>query len=413
MPRRRDGRGGRARQPRRFLNWKVVLGVALSAALLYYALHDVHFAEVYREIRTADPWLFLGAVFGATVIYVIRAWRWKPILEPIKPGTGFRPRFASVTIGFMGNNLLPARMGEFARAYALSRLEAVPVTSSLASLVVERLFDGIALIVFLVVAMANPDFPSVGSIAGQDVGRAVRVLGVLLAVLTGLLLALALWPTQAARATERFAARVLPASLRRPVIDVMEAFLRGVVAIRHPGLVLRAAAWSALLWFVGAVAYWLGFLAFDIHVPFAAAIFLQSLVSLFVSAPSAPGFFGLFEAGARIGLVDVFGVEANKAVGFAIGFHMGGFVPVTVIGLYYAWRLGISWREVEESEERVEEAVEAETGIDPLEEDVAERLEADPASGPPGPRDPGAGHRGSGGEDAAWPRDDAGGAPEG
>ncbi|HWV56695.1 MAG TPA: lysylphosphatidylglycerol synthase transmembrane domain-containing protein [Longimicrobiales bacterium] len=375
MPLNSDG-GGRVRsRPRRFLNWKVLLGVGLSAGLLYYALRDVHFADVFREIRTADPLLFLAAVTAATVIYVVRAWRWKPILEPVKPGTRFRPRFACVSIGFMGNNLLPARMGEFARAYSMSRLEGIPVTSSLASLVVERLFDGMALVAFLLVAMAHPDFPDMGLVAGVSMGRWIAGVGAVLAVVAGLLLSLALWPAQAARGVERLVARLLPARLGRAVIEVLEAFLSGVVAIRHPGLVVRAALWSVVLWLLGALSFWLGFLAFDIHVPFTAAIFLQSLVSLFVSMPSAPGFFGLFEAAARVGLVDVFGVDAASAVGFAIGFHMGGFIPITVIGLYYVWRLGISWRDVEQSEEIVEEAVESAAGVEPLVEDVLPPLD--------------------------------------
>ncbi|HEX6589257.1 MAG TPA: lysylphosphatidylglycerol synthase domain-containing protein, partial [Longimicrobiales bacterium] len=102
----------------------------------------------------------------------------------------------------------------------------------------------------------------------------------------------------------------------------------------------------------------------DIHVPFVAAVFLQSLVALGVSLPSAPGFFGLFESFAKVGLVQVFGVDPARAVGFAIGFHIGGFVPITLVGLWYAWRIGLSRSDVVHGEEIVEEDVEAEARHD-------------------------------------------------
>jgi hypothetical protein len=80
--------------------------------------------------------------------------------------------------------------------------------------------------------------------------------------------------------------------------------------------------------------------------------------------PAAPGFFGVWEGAARLVLVEMWAVEVNKALGFAIGFHIGGFVPVTLIGLYYAWRLGLSLSDVKESDAVVEHAVEAGNGPD-------------------------------------------------
>ena len=108
-----------------------------------------------------------------------------------------------------------------------------------------------------------------------------------------------------------------------------------------------------------AASYYLAFLSFGIReVPFSGAVFLQSLISLAVAIPSSPGFFGPFEAAARVGL-GLWDVPVEKAVSFAVGYHIAGFIPVTVIGIYYVWRLNLSWREVRHSEETVEEDVES------------------------------------------------------
>ena len=343
---------------RRRLDWKVGIGLALSAAALYWAFHDVDFSLVVRHGSEADPLLFGAAVFMATALFYIRAVRWHWLLEPIQPGIGYRPRLAATCIGFMANNLLPARVGEFVRAYALGRITGVKVSAAFGSLVVERLLDGIMVVGFFFAAMAAPGFPD--TVGGGNIAIAARVMLGVISALAVILVAIVLRPAAAVRVGRAIAERVLPEAFRRPVVDAFEALVHGFSVLRSPRLMLLSLVWSALLWFAGAVSFWLGFLAFGIDAPFVAAVFLQSLVALGVSLPSAPGFFGLFESFARLGLVQVFGIDAALAVGFAIGFHIGGFIPITLIGLWYTWRLGISRAEVMHSEEIVETEVEIE-----------------------------------------------------
>ncbi|HUH12836.1 MAG TPA: lysylphosphatidylglycerol synthase transmembrane domain-containing protein [Longimicrobiales bacterium] len=342
----------------RLLSWRAVLGIVISVVLLYFAFRGVDGGEVAREVARADPFLFLLAAAAATAVFVIRAWRWKPLLQPLAR-TGFRNRFAATTIGFMANNLLPARVGEFVRALALTRLESVSLSGSFASLVVERLFDGVVIVGLLVLAMALPDFPGGDAFGGRDLrAYGLTLLAVFLAAV-GMLALMVTRPTRAVRTTERVLRAFLPASLHRPLVDALRAFLGGLGVLREPALLGRIALWSVFLWLFNALGFWLAFRAFGIDVGITAALFLQSVVSLAVAVPSAPGFFGVWEYAAREGLA-LWGVPAAKAVSFAVGFHIAGFIPVTVIGLYYAARLGVSWRDMGASEEVVESAVEAE-----------------------------------------------------
>jgi uncharacterized protein (TIRG00374 family) len=345
---------GRARR----VDWKGAVGILLGALLLVYSLRGVPLAEVLHEIRRANPFLFLASIAMATAPILVRTWRWRALLEPVRKDTRFRSRWRASMIGFMANNVLPARIGEFARAYALSRMEPIPVVASFGSLVVERLLDGMVVVGFFFLAMSLPGFP-LAEAGGARFALAARSVLILMAVAGIVLLGMVVWSTRTVAVVERVAGRVLPASFRRPVVDGLRAFLSGLAALRQPRLVVRAVFWSVGVWLVNTYAFWLGFRAFGIDVPFSAALFLQSLVALAVALPSAPGFFGLWEAAARVGLHEIWGVELEKALGFAIGFHMGSFLPVTVLGLYYAWRLGISFGEVERSEDVVETAIES------------------------------------------------------
>ncbi|MGH7578379.1 MAG: lysylphosphatidylglycerol synthase transmembrane domain-containing protein [Longimicrobiales bacterium] len=360
--RRRERRGGSL--ARVFLDWRALLGIAISFGLLYYAFRDEDLGLIASEIRRADPLLLLIATALATFIFWIRAWRWRAILEPVSKNTTFRSRFAGVTIGAMGNNLLAARAGEFARAYAFSRMEPVSIVASFSSLVIERLFDGIFLVVFLFLAMTLPGFPPFQVSGDVPYVTGARILIFLIALTFGSLFLMALWPDRFVARFEAVITRILPAKLRRPIIDALEAFLVGVSSLRDPKLILRATFWSAVVWTVNALGFWVAFHAFGMDLPLSAGLFFTSCISLAVSAPSGPGFIGVYQAAAEFVLVTLWGQEAAKALALSIGFYISAFIPVTLIGLFYAYRLGLTLSRVARTEEAVEVAVERETGVD-------------------------------------------------
>ena len=341
------------------LDWKAILGIAISVGLLWWAFKDQDFAKIVAEVKLANPFWFLAAAAAATMVFWPRAWRWKTLLEPVSPGTTFRSRFRATCIGFMGNNLLPARVGEFARVFALSRMERVPIVRGLGSLVIERLFDAVFVVGLLFVALSLPGVPDISTVRGANWTAIANTLAILIAIAFVLGILLVLFPQRSVAVFERYVARLLPKSFRRPIVDALEAFLSGLAVLRSPKLIAITTFQSLALWLFNAVGFYLGFKAFGIDVPFSGALLLQSVIALAVSVPSGPGFFGLFEGGALVVLHQLYHIETERVLAFAIGFHLGGFIPVTLMGLYFAWRLGISLKEVGSSEEVVEEAVEA------------------------------------------------------
>lgn len=345
-----------AARSRARIDWRAAIGILLSMVFLFFALRGVSFRAILAGMASANLLLFAAAIVAAVFPMWVRTWRWRSIIVPVYPGTRFRPRFAAVNIGFMGNNIFPARAGEFVRAYVLSRLEPVPVVTSLGSLVVERVFDGMTLVGLTFVALAMPSLPHSG--AGDELHKVASLMALIFAAVGLVFVALVIWPRQVVKIIERLASRFLPGSYCRPIVDALESLLAALGAIRRPLLLARLVGWSLVLWLLGALSYWLALAAFHIKVPFLAALFLQSLISFAVALPSSPGFFGIYEAAARAGLVNIWSVPVNDALSCAISFHIGGWLGVNLLGFYYVWRLGLSWKEVGKGEEAVEETVE-------------------------------------------------------
>jgi len=323
------------------MGWKFALGIGVSAFFIWFVLRGVDPAEVITQISQANPWYFLASMFVGTAGYFVRALRWKVLLHPLKPDTALRSRFAGVSIGFAINNIFVGRLGELARAFALTRVEPITLSGSVGSLVVERFLDAIVLGTLFLVPMALPSFPGGEGFLSGGVGALLSTTFGLLAIGVAGLIALLIFPGPIVRVAERFFVR-LPGGWGPRMVRALESFLQALKVLRHPVLLIKAMAWSYAFWLWHGLSFWLGFKAFGIDVGFAAAVFTEAVVGIAVAIPAAPGFFGTFQLGAVLALSGVYGVAEPAALAFAFGYHLGGFFPITIIGLYYAWRIGFS-----------------------------------------------------------------------
>lgn len=330
-----------------------MFGVAVTVVLLWWVLHDVDFGEVISNISTGNFWLLLASVSVATSGFVIRALRWKVLLAPVLPDTSFRSRFAGVSIGFMANNVLPARMGEFARAFAFSRMEPVSATAAFGTLVVERFMDGVILLLFLVIPLLTPGFPAVDALS-QGAGLAMFrfAIALVLGVLAVLVVMAALPRHFLAIATH--CASVLPVSWQTRVVGALQGLLDSMAIMRDPRLLAAGFAWSLFFWTWHGLSFWLGMLAFGIDTGWVSAIFTEAVVGFGVAVPSAPGFFGTFHFSAEFALTTVYGVPEAQSLAFAFAYHFGGWIPITLIGLWFAWTLGLSLGDIGHADEQVD-----------------------------------------------------------
>jgi len=309
------------------------VGLVVTLGLLAWALHGVDARALIDHLRRANPWLMAATTALATLTFPLRAIRWQLILR----GTsGSRlplgPLWHATAIGFMANNLLPVRAGELARAYAARQAVSVRFTTALASIAVERVFDGLVLVGLFTVALAVPSFPRDATIGG------VRLAGLATAgagLFAGILI-IALFvvhrPAPWMALLGRVARAVLPARTADRVTHLAEGLVAGLDVLKSPGRFLGVAAWSLLLWLVNAASFAVCFRAFGLPVPPEGALLLQGVIGFGVALPSSPGFVGVFEAATR-GTLAMYGVDATRAVSYAVAYHIGTFVPITLLGL--------------------------------------------------------------------------------
>ena len=326
------------------LGWKGALGIVLSVALLAWVLKDVPFAHVVDELRKSNLALFLAATACGTLVFPVRALKWRVILAPVEERIPFGPLWRSVAIGMMINNVVPARVGEVARAYALHKERpSVPFSAAFASIAVDRVFDSVVLFGMLFLAMLDPRFPT-GTPLGAQMSNVAGLGTLAMVVVLVLLYAIVVFPARIIGVFGALARRVAPKYEAR-AIATLQAFAAGLSVLRSPRRFLEVLGWTIVHWLVNALAFYLGFLAVGIEAPFSSALFVQGVIAIGVAVPQAPGFFGVFEAIAKVAL-PVYGVEEAKAVSWAIGYHILSFIPITALGAWYFVRLGLHFRDL-------------------------------------------------------------------
>jgi uncharacterized protein (TIRG00374 family) len=271
----------------------------------------------------------------------VRAWRWHYLLGPVKT-IPTKTMFPITTIGYMGNNIYPARAGEVLRAVVLKRKEDVPISASLATIIVERIFDGVVMLAFVFV-----NLPELANLTGASgfVGNIQQVAvvgtGVFLGALAVFLLA-AMFPQVTARIGLWSIEHFTPMRLHTKSISVMNKFLDGLASLRSPFNVLMVFLTSVIIWLLETGKYWFVMQAFDFSVSFFALMLMNGIVNLATTIPSAPGYIGTFDA-PGIAVLTAYGVEQATAAGYTLVLHVALWLPITVLGAYYLAREGIKW----------------------------------------------------------------------
>ncbi len=341
--------------------WKTWFGLLVSVVAVVYAVRGVAWSDVWTSLEGANYWLLLLVFLLSPVINIgMRAIRWRILLAPYG-AVPFGGCFSATAIGLMANNVLPARIGEFVRAYALHREERVPTGTALGALFVERMLDGFVIVGLLYAVTWVHPLPT-------WVSTTVRVafyifigflaFQVFLVARPGAVLAVARWISRV------FFGGRFGESMERALVT----FVDGFRLLRRPGPVALSVVLAFAQWIVVMVTYWLGLAAFDLagSVGWAGALFVECVATLGVAVPSSPGFVGTFEA-FIVKSLQVFGVGPSAALGYATSFHAASFLGATLIGFGYFFRAGLSWSDLGRSERRLERELdqEFETAIRP------------------------------------------------
>jgi glycosyltransferase 2 family protein len=358
----------------------LIIGLLVSAAFIYLAFRRVSLAEIGYSLKHANYWLILPNMIIVLFLMYVRAERWRYLLVPL--GT-FKSRqlFPSVMIGFMANNILPARLGEVVRAYSLGAKVEKSRSAVFASIVLERLFDSLSLLAMFWLVILFIPFPPFVKKFGS-----ITLLGNLLIILFLLLLK---YKTSLIIRMVLKTLFFLPEPLSDKLDAIMRRFAEGLNAFRRKRTLLWVIFWSIFLWLITALSNYFVFMAFGIYPSLAASFILLLFVAAGVMLPSAPGFVGVFQA-ATIGAfalmnqlnilgnqmtwtkagnvaltvplspyaalgsigplcdsIGLFGISKGESLSFSIILWLSQYVPVTLVGLYYLKREHFSLKAVE------------------------------------------------------------------
>ena len=317
------------------------LVLLLTIGLLAYFLHGVDLGAVWTETRRANGLLLLFGVVLVMLTYALRALRWQYLLAPIGP-TRFSTAFRTTVIGFAASFLLPARAGEVLRPYLLARREQLSPTAAFATIILERLLDLVTVLLLfgVFVLLVDP-----ASLSGDPAMYARVKAGGLMAAAASVVglavfFALAGHPERLGRWALQIE-RVLPARLARAVAGFVETFAQGLAVMRQPGRLLVSLVLSFPLWLSIAAGIWITSRAFHMTFGYIGSFLVMTLLVVGVAVPT-PGQVGGFHTMYRIAVVTFFGVPETTAVGAAIVLHAISFVPVTLLGLVFMAREGLS-----------------------------------------------------------------------
>lgn len=317
---------------------KLIIGILVSMIFLYLAFRKVDWSELWQALKGANYWFIIPNIVLGIFSMWMRAFRWKYMVDPIKK-VGLGRLFSSVMIGFMANNVLPARLGELVRAYSLGTKENISKSAAFATIVVERLFDGISILFILWITLLLfpfPDWVKKGSNLFLILNFALLFLLIFLEVKTD--------------STLKFLQSIfkfLPHRLSTKAQEILLKFVSGLKVFRDVPSLIWILAWSILIWLVIGISNYFIFLVFDLHPPIQASFILLVIVSLGVMLPASPGFVGTFQFFCIISLA-TFGYDKNVALPFSLVLHASSYFPVTLLGLYYLRREHLSLKTLEE-----------------------------------------------------------------
>jgi uncharacterized protein (TIRG00374 family) len=324
--------------------WQFWLGLAISAVFLYFALRGLRLGEVWATVQHANYWWLLPGIAIYFLGVWARAWRWHYLLRPIK-SISTREMFPIVAIGYMGNNIYPARAGEVLRSYALKRSHAVPMSASLATIFIERVFDGVVMLMFVFInlpelARLTGESGFAGSIQALALWGTLAFVGVL-----AVFLVVAAWPELAARLGGGLIERLVPGRFRPKALGLLARFLEGLASLRSPRDVLMVFLTSLVIWLFETGKYWFVMHAFQFNVGFFALMLMNGIVNLATTIPSAPGYVGTFDA-PGIAVLKAYGVDGALAAGYTLVLHVALWVPITALGAWYMARESLTWQDV-------------------------------------------------------------------
>ena len=323
---------------------RTALVSVLAIALLGWFLSHANLGAVWQHVRDADMSLLaVGLVFVA-LTYIARTYRWQVLLSPLGR-VRYWTTFRATVVGFAALGLLPARAGDLLRPYMLARQEGLPAPATFATVIMERVFDLVAVLGLLAIYVFS-NASEMPEVYRRPIELSAVLASVGALVLFGVMWVLATHPERIG--TFVLASnRVLPHRLADRLAELATVFSRGFAAAKRPRVILIGVLWSFPLWLFIAAETWAVTRAFDIQMPFDGSFLIQAFLVIGVAVPT-PGGVGSFHEMYRIAVTTFFHAPNDSAVAAAIVVHAISYVPVILLGLVFMAQDGLSVHQLKE-----------------------------------------------------------------
>ncbi|MDI6785197.1 MAG: lysylphosphatidylglycerol synthase transmembrane domain-containing protein [bacterium] len=308
-------------------NIKTWLGILITIALLYVIFKKADFAQIVNSLKGAKYYYLFPSIVSLIISFYIRAIRWSYLLRPIKNITT-KTLFPMMMIGFMANDILPARIGEFVRAYIIGKKENISKSTSFATIVIERLFDIFTLLLLMLVL-----FVFWGSCFPYWIRKSGVVVMVFTLVCLLILFSMKAYLSFFIKLFHKFFF-FISSNIREKIAIRLQHFTFGLSVFKSFKLILVSFFYSLLVWLFIAASVYFALLIFDFNIPIYAPLFVTIILAIGLMVPSAPGFIGTFQF-ACISSLSLFSVDENAALSFSIILHAAQFFPVILIGYLF------------------------------------------------------------------------------
>lgn len=317
---------------------RILLSLLLAAVFLYLFARNLDFDQLVDHVREAKPSWLAVAVLMQIAHLVVRCLRWRVLLAPIKPGIRFYSLFSTTSIGYLVTMLLPLRLGEVLRPVMLGRKENISKSGAIATCVLERLMDMLTVALLLGVYLLFFFEPPAVASTVLDVTD-LRRGGLLLGLGT-----LALFPVlylvvhHRHHLQERLARRFGEDS---SLLRIAHSFLGGFDAVKGGWVFTWAWIQSIAVWLVITASIWASLEAFDLGIGYTDSLLMMALLTVGIAVPTQGG-VGTYEFAGKLGLVEFFGIEPNRAAATILVTHIFAVTPVILIGIALLWKEGLS-----------------------------------------------------------------------
>ncbi len=318
---------------------KALISFLITAFLFFFLLKDIDFILFFKYLREGNPALVAVAVSVYLFSFVIRGLRWKLLISHL--GSFKTGELAMLTVsGYAVNNIMPVRIGEFARAWVTGKTKNVSRTAVLASIFVERVFDGLTIAAILFIMIFLYPFP-----------QNIKTLGLMAFAFFLLLFLFIMVGTFSQKPFKilQFIRDKVPAS--GFMVDVAEKFLKGASSIKSTRIFIAATVLSFGVWAVELAVYVMITKAFNVDVPAVGYLLMLCAANLGMLAAPTPGGLAVFQA-AIVYSLKFFSILYEKRMAVAIVLHMSQIIPVTIIGLLWLWYNQITLSMIEREEEK-------------------------------------------------------------